>query len=100
MAETENRDRVRKRLLWRAKLQCGMHDFDCWIYDLSLGGALIRFDLPIASDCAVVLVVPDVGAISGRVAWSVAGKMGIEFILGPDKISKLFGHRTHFMELD
>ncbi len=96
---TEQRDHVRRRILWRAKLQCGAHEFDCWIYDLSLGGAKIRFDLPLTPDCAVVLNIPDIGAISGKVTWSVAGQMGIDFILGPDRIGKLFGHRTKFMKL-
>lgn len=93
----DRRDHDRKRLLWRAKLHCGVHEFDCWVYDLSLGGAKIRFDLPLNDDCAVVLVIPDVGAISGRVAWSVSGQMGVDFILGEDHISELFGHRTQFM---
>lgn len=95
----ENRDHSRRRLLWRARLQCGVHDFDCWVYDLSLGGAKVRFDLPLALDCAVVLDIPDIGAISGKVAWSVAGQMGIDFILGPNQIEKLFGSRTRFMRL-
>jgi hypothetical protein len=96
---TEQRENVRRRILWRAKLQCGTHDFDCWVYDLSLGGAKVRFDLPLTPDCAVVLDIPDIGAISGRVSWSVAGQMGIDFILGPNQIAKLFGNRTRFMKL-
>lgn len=97
--QAEHRDHDRKRLLWRAKLQCGVHEFDCWIYDLSLGGAKIRFDLPLTSDCAVVLDIPDVGPISGKVAWSEPGLLGIDFILGPDQISELLGHRTRFLKL-
>ena len=90
-AEKERRKYKRRHVLWQAKLQCGRHEFDCWVYNMSLGGAEIRFDLPISPDYGVVLVIKDVGAISGRIAWSGSGLMGIDFITSEEKIRQLMG---------
>lgn len=99
-AEKERRQYKRRHVLWQAKLQCGRYEFDCWVYNMSLTGAKIRFDLPIAEDCGVVLAIKDVGVISGRVAWSVTGLMGIEFISNEDKIRKLLGDDAdHFAQV-
>lgn len=98
-AEKQRRKYKRRHVLWQAKLQCGRYEFDCWVYNMSLGGANIRFDLPIAEDCGVVLAIKDVGVISGRVAWSVSGLMDIEFISSEDKIRKLLGDDAdHFAQ--
>lgn len=90
-AEKERRKYKRRHVLWQAKLQCGRYEFDCWVYNMSLEGANIRFDLPIAEDCGVVLSIKDVGVISGRVVWSMSGLMGLKFISSEDKIRKLLG---------
>lgn len=89
----------RRPLLWQATLQCGHYEFDCWIYDLSLSGARIRFGLPLANDCAVVLDINNVGPISGRIAWSRSGLTGVEFILPPQNIRKLLGKRAKLLGL-
>lgn len=85
----ERRKYVRRHVLWQARLQCGRHEFDCWVYNMSLDGAEIRFDLPIAEDCGVVLVIKDVGPIAGRVSWNGSGLLGIDFITSEDKIRRL-----------
>ena len=95
----ERRKYKRGHVLWQGKRQCGRYEFDCGVYNMSLGGANIRFDLPIAEDCGVVLSIKDVGVISGRVAWSVSGLMGIDFITSEDKIRKLLGDDAdHFAQ--
>ena len=99
-AGKERRKYKRRHVLWQAKLQCGRYEFDCWVYNMSLDGANIRFDLPIAEDCGVVLSIKDVGVISGRVVWSVSGLMGIDFISSEDKIRKLLGDDVdHFAQI-
>jgi hypothetical protein len=93
----ERRKYLRRHVLWQAKLQCGSYDFDCWVYKMSLGGADIRFDLPLAKGYGVVLVIKDIGAISGSTAWSGSGLLGIDFITKEDKIRRLLGNDAdHF----
>lgn len=94
----DDRRRYRRRpLLWEAVLQCGAHEFDVWVYDISLGGAKVRFDLPLNVDCGVVLDIRNVGAVSGRVVWSKNGQLGIEFFASEKKIIELIGEQAdHF----
>lgn len=97
--QDERRQQTRRHLLWRARLQCGSHEFDCWVYDISYKGARVRFDLPLVEDCGIVLDIPDLGLLSARVAWSVAGQMGIEFIRDEAAIKKLLGKRVKILGL-
>lgn len=90
-SDGERRKYLRRHLLRKAKLQCGRFEFDCWVYNMSLDGADVRLDLPLAADCGVVLVIKGIGPISGRVVWNDANLIGVEFITGEDKIRKLLG---------
>ena len=67
--ENERRNYKRRHVLWQAKLQCGNHEFDCWVYNMSLSGAEIRFDLPISPDYGVVLVI--IYSTNGVIPWLV-----------------------------
>lgn len=86
-------------MLWRAILNCGEHEFDCLISDLSLAGAKIRFDLPLALESEILLNIIDVGAVAGKVAWTAEDSMGLEFIAPAANMSRLLGSRAEALGL-
>jgi len=96
----ENRDFRRRSVLWPAKLLVGKHEFSCQIWNLSLGGARVRIDLPIQEDTRLKLCVADRGEIAAKVAWSRQGSLGLDFTAGPDVIKRMFEDRLHILGLD
>lgn len=91
---SERRQGPRRTLLWRAILNCGEHEFDCLISDLSLKGAKLRFDLPLALESEILLNIVDLGAVAGKVAWTAEDSMGVEFVAPTENISRLLGTRA------
>jgi PilZ domain len=96
----DNRDFRRRSVLWPAKIIVGTHELACQIWNLSLGGARVRIDLPIQEGTDVSLAVEGRGEIAAQVAWSTGGSLGLDFLVGPDAIKRMFEDRLHILGLD
>lgn len=84
----------RRSVLWPAKLIVGQHDFNCQIWNMSLGGARIKIDLPLKDNATVVLAVAGRGNIPAKVSWCDDGKVGLAFAMPPEEVRVLFLDRA------
>ncbi len=96
----DHRRHRRRSVLWPAKLTVGKHTVSCQIWNLSLGGARVRVDLPLKEGSEIVLSVSDRGDIPARVAWARDSSLGIAFDVPEDHIRKMFADRLHVLGLD
>jgi len=96
----ENRDFRRRSVLWPAKILVGKHELSCQIWNLSLGGARVRIDLPIQENTEVKLCIADRGELAATVAWSANGSLGLDFLVKADVIKRMFEDRLHVLGLD
>ena len=96
----EHRDFRRRSVLWPAKILVGTHELSCQIWNLSLGGARVRIDLPIQEGAQVKLSIADRGELPATIAWSSDGSLGLDFLVGADVIKRMFKDRLHILGLD
>lgn len=96
----DNRRHRRRSVLWPAKLTVGKHTVSCQIWNLSLGGARVRVDLPLKEGSEITLSVADRGDIPAHVAWARDASLGISFDVPEDHIRKMFSDRLHVLGLD
>ena len=96
----DNRRHRRRSVLWPAKLTVGKHTVSCQIWNLSLGGARVRVDLPLKEGSDIVLTVADRGDIPATVAWALDSSLGIAFNVPEDTIRKMFADRLHVLGLE
>lgn len=96
----ENRLFRRRSVLWPAKILIGKHTLTCQVWNLSLGGARVRIDLPIQEGTELVLSVSGRGDIKSTVAWSKDGSLGLDFLVSADTIKRMFADRLHVLGLD
>jgi len=96
----ENRDFRRRSVLWPGKLVVGRHELTCQVWNLSLGGSRVRIDLPIQEGTELKLNVSGRGDIDAVVVWSHDGSLGLDFLIGPEVIRRMFEDRLHVLGLD
>lgn len=96
----ENRYFRRRSVLWPARLLIGRHEFACQVWNLSLGGARVRMDLPIQEGTDLVLSVKGRGDIDATVAWTKEGSLGLDFRIAPEVVKEMFADRLHVLGLD
>lgn len=77
---SERRVKQRRTVLWPARLLVGRHDVACQIWNLSLGGARIRCDLPLREGSPVALKIPEIEALEAHISWSEGDSMGLQFV--------------------
>lgn len=99
-ASAENRDFRRRSVLWPGKILIGRHELSCQVWNLSLGGARVRIDLPIQEGTAVKLFVKGRGELPAEVIWSEDGSLGLEFKTGAEVVRRMFKDRLHVLGLD
>lgn len=88
----ERRRHKRKTVLWSARVESRQGPSDCFILDLSLGGAKIKTaGAPVPAHQVVTLVIDRFGALRAEVVWSRMGHMGLRFIDAPDHIAHVVG---------
>ncbi|WP_262692341.1 PilZ domain-containing protein [Kordiimonas aestuarii] len=97
---SDNRRHRRRSVLWPAKLTVGKHTVSCQIWNLSLGGARVRVDLPLKEGSEIILTVADRGDIPALVAWAQGESLGIRFSVAEEVIRKMFADRLHILGLD
>ena len=96
----DHRRHRRRSVLWPAKLTVGKHTVSCQIWNLSLGGARVRVDLPLKEGSEIILSVADRGDIPCVVAWARDASLGIAFKVPEDHIRKMFADRLHVLGLE
>ncbi len=80
----------RRSVLWPAKLLVGRHDFQCQIWNMSLGGARVRLDLPIREGADVRLIIAGRGEIPATVRWFRNDTAGLSFNIPAEEVRLLF----------
>lgn len=96
----DNRRFKRRSVLWPAKLVVGRHHISCQIWNLSLGGARVRVDLPIKEGTVLLLSVVGRGDIPASVSWVDDEAMGLAFDAPAETIKEMFKDRLHILGLD
>lgn len=90
----------RRSVLWPASLKVGRHNFSCQIWNMSLGGARIRLDMPIKEGAKVTLTIAGRGDIPSKVRWFENNAAGLEFSIAPHEVRVLFMDRLQVLGLD
>ena len=96
----DSRAYKRRSVLWPAKLLIGRHEISCQIWNLSLGGARVRVDLPIQEGTELILSIEGRGQISAAVIWVENEAMGLDFNVPSNTIKSMFEDRLHILGLD
>lgn len=78
----------------------GEHKFPCQIWNLSLGGARVRINIPLMPGTPVLLSVQGREDLSGHVVWYREQSMGVKFDTPEDRIREIFQDRLHVLGLD
>ncbi|WCL54524.1 PilZ domain-containing protein [Gimibacter soli] len=99
-SQTKRRNFSRRHVLWPAKLEVGKHVFSCQIWNVSLGGARLRIDVPLKEGSEVVLDIPSRGRIPSVVSWSNEQGLGLSFQVGPDRVREMFHSGVAVLGLD
>jgi hypothetical protein len=87
------RKTVRKRVLWKARIEIAGTIRDCAVVDLSLGGARLHLAERVALGTSVRLILDRFGAFRGEVVWQRDRGMGLRFTDDPQRIADLIGTR-------
>jgi len=88
----ERRRHKRKTVLWSARVESRQGPSECFILDLSLGGAKIKtVGALVPAHQIVTLVIDRFGALRAEVVWSRMGHMGLRFTDAPDHIAHVVG---------
>ena len=75
----ERRKYTRKKAFLPAKLATETGAFECFVLDLSRGGAKIELKEELPKGLPVTLVLEPLGTFNGIVAWQKGGYLGMEF---------------------
>jgi len=86
-----NRAFPRRTVLFKGALRVNSHQFPCSVLDLSLSGARIKLDLPLASDTEVELTIQDHKPLKAQVAWAAEGFLGLMFKASPETVKVSLG---------
>ncbi|WND03738.1 PilZ domain-containing protein [Temperatibacter marinus] len=86
------RQHNRRSVLWPALLTVNGHEFPCQIWNLSLGGARIRVDLPFKEGTDVTLSLPkkNNSSVKARIAWQDEESCGLLFMVPDSEIKRIF----------
>ncbi len=100
MTGAENRVFQRRSVLWPAKLRLNSHEITCQVWNLSLGGARVRIDLPVQVGTDMMLYIAGRGELPVTVSWNREDSMGLSFRCSSAKIQETFADRAHILGLD
>ena len=87
------RKTVRKRVLWKARIEMEGVTHACAVVDLSLGGARLHLAKPVAKGTRVRLILDRFGAFRAEVVWQQDRGIGLRFTDDPRRIADLIGAR-------
>jgi hypothetical protein len=87
----EQRRFARKKLLWAAIVIVRGQRHAGVIFDLSVAGARLKVDAPLAIGEEISLILMDCDALAAKVVWERRGEAGLRFLGGDDVLSQLEG---------
>ena len=97
MGHDEDADRNRRQYRRTSAMLSGtlFHDDrvdDCVIFNLSLGGAMVRFSESLADGAAVTLSVSRAGALRAEAVWQTGKTIGLRFFDAPERVADVIGN--------
>ena len=91
----------RRSVLWPAKLRVGNHEFTAQVWNVSLGGAKLRVDLPIKEGTATAILIPAKGIeIPAEVVWQSGELLGVFFSFDAERVKDIFENSATVLGLD
>ncbi|MAU40253.1 MAG: hypothetical protein CMF31_01395 [Kordiimonas sp.] len=88
---TSMRQYKRRTVVWSGTLFVGQYSFKTTVYDISLGGARIKMDLPLEVGAHVRLKIRDKTKLAAEVAWHADGFLGVSFDDDADVVQQTLG---------
>lgn len=85
------RQQRRKPVMWEARLETEIGAFDCAAFDISLGGAKLRLDAPVALHRPLRLVLVRFGMLRAEAAWRRGKTLGLRFAEPPELVRHMLG---------
>jgi hypothetical protein len=88
----ERRRHARSAVTWVGWLERASGDMiECGVVDLSVGGAKVVLETPLAAGERVVFKSPRFEGIAARIAWCEDGVVGLQFLDGAERVMRLLG---------
>ena len=98
--EDSRRSNKRRSVLWPATLHVGGHEFDCHIWNFSMGGLKLKLNLPLKEGAVIKVEIPKRNTLlSAEVSWQEADYLGIRFQEKEDVLERAFGERARELGL-
>ena len=91
----------RRSVLWPAKIRVGRHEFAAQVWNVSLGGAKIRVDVPLKEGTEAAVLIPAKGVeIPAEIVWQSGELLGVYFTIDAERIKAMFDHSAFIMGLE
>ncbi len=91
----------RRSILWPAKLWVGKHEFQAQLWNVSLGGAKVRVDIPLKEGACADIQIPAKNIeLPTEVVWQSGELLGVKFQLAPERIKDIFDGAAIILGLD
>lgn len=90
----------RRSVLWPAQITVGKHVFTCRIWNVSLGGARIKVDIPLRIGAKVLLSVMSRPVVPAVIAWTEDEALGLEFDADIKEIRAIFRDKLDTLGLE
>ena len=87
----DRRQHRRKPVIWAARLETGQGTVPCSAFDVSLSGAKLRLDEPVALHEPVRLVLDHHGVIAAEAVWRRGRTLGLRFTEPADYVRAILG---------
>lgn len=99
-AGADRRHYRRRTVLWPAIFSINGYDFKCQVWNMSLLGARIHLNLPIAVSAEGQLAILGRTPIDVRVCWREGDVLGLEFLVDAAVVRSIFADRMAALDLD
>jgi len=90
-AAAERRRARRKPVMWAARLETEDGAVACAAFDISLSGARLRLDAPVALHRPVLLVFDRFGGLRAEPIWRRGKILGLRFGEAPETVRQMLG---------
>ncbi len=87
----KDRRSKRQKVLLKSQIEVGSYYFETLVFDLSLRGARIKLNLPIATGENFTISIKNDKEIPSKVCWFKDGFIGLKFEYTPERVRKIFG---------
>ena len=97
---SNRRAHPRRSVLWPAKVTVGKHMFVCQVWNVSLGGARIKVDIPLRIGSKVLISVMSRPLVPAVIAWTEDEALGLEFETDIEEIRALLHDKIDTLRLE